>query len=162
MAVRFHRFPLLLTAAAAVGALAACAGPGAPVSRGAAASAPAPVASSAANTLVVPAGEGGGALSTQRTLTVPAGWTARVWARVPGARMEAWTPQGSLLVSVPGAGKVMELAPGPAGTRAPAHAAVRAAVAAGPGLRPPRRPVGAVRRGIGPGRPVPVAGGADR
>jgi glucose/arabinose dehydrogenase len=116
MADRFRRFPLLLTAAAAVAALAACGGPGAPVSRGAAASAPAPVASSAATTLVVPAGEGGGALSTPRTLTVPAGWTARVWARVPGARMEAWTPEGDLLVSDPGNGSVMRLRPGAAGT----------------------------------------------
>lgn len=66
--------------------------------------------------LVVPPGEGGGALSTARTLTVPAGWAARVWARVPGARMEAWTPEGNLLVSVPGSGKIMELRPDGAGT----------------------------------------------
>jgi len=59
----------------------------------------------------VPAGEGGGALSTPRQLTVPSGWTARVWARVPGARMEAWTPEGDLLVSVPDEGRVMELKP---------------------------------------------------
>jgi glucose/arabinose dehydrogenase len=55
-------------------------------------------------------------LSTTHTLTVPAGWTAEVWARVPGARMEAWTPEGDLLVSVPGAGKIMELRPDTAGT----------------------------------------------
>ncbi len=66
--------------------------------------------------LVVPAGEGGGALSTPRTLTVPAGWTARVWARVPGARMEAWTPEGDLLVSEPGHGTIAELRPDGAGT----------------------------------------------
>jgi hypothetical protein len=47
---------------------------------------------------------------------VPSGWTARVWARVPGARMEAWTPQGDLLVSVPGDGDIMELRPDAAGT----------------------------------------------
>jgi glucose/arabinose dehydrogenase len=66
--------------------------------------------------LVVPAAERGGALSTTHTLTVPSGWTARVWARVPGARMEAWTPEGDLLVSAPGNGKIMELRPGAAGT----------------------------------------------
>jgi glucose/arabinose dehydrogenase len=62
--------------------------------------------------LTVPAGEGGGRLSVPRTLDVPPGWTVSVWARVPGARMEAWTPEGDLLVSVPGAGTVMELRPG--------------------------------------------------
>jgi len=64
----------------------------------------------------VPAGEGGGALATPRTLTVPAGWTARVWARVPDARMEAWTPEGDLLVSTPNDGSVRELRPDAAGT----------------------------------------------
>jgi glucose/arabinose dehydrogenase len=66
--------------------------------------------------LVVPAGEGGGALSTTHVLTVPAGWTARVWARVPDARMEAWTPEGDLLVSDPDEGRIMELRPDAAGT----------------------------------------------
>ena len=61
--------------------------------------------------LTVPAGNGGGSLSIRRTLMVPAGWTAEVWARVPGARMEAWAPGGDLLVSVPGTGDVIELAP---------------------------------------------------
>jgi glucose/arabinose dehydrogenase len=62
--------------------------------------------------LRVPAGNGGGALSTARTLRVPKGWTAEVWARIPGARMEAWTPEGDLLVSVPTTGDVLELTPG--------------------------------------------------
>jgi glucose/arabinose dehydrogenase len=66
--------------------------------------------------LIVPASERGGALSATHTLTVPAGWTARVWARVPGARMEAWTPEGDLLVSAPGDGKIVELRPDAAGT----------------------------------------------
>ena len=47
---------------------------------------------------------------------MPAGWTARVWARVPGARMEAWTPEGDLLVSVPGSGQIEELQPDSRGT----------------------------------------------
>jgi hypothetical protein len=68
--------------------------------------------------LDVPAGEGGGALSATHTLTVPAGWTARVWARVPDARMEAWTPGGDLLVSDPGGGEIKQLRPTAAGTAA--------------------------------------------
>jgi glucose/arabinose dehydrogenase len=68
---------------------------------------------SARTGLVVPPGEGGGPFTTPRTLTVPRGWTARVWARVPGARMEAWTPEGNLLVSQPDQGRVVELTPGP-------------------------------------------------
>jgi glucose/arabinose dehydrogenase len=75
-----------------------------------------PAAGRSLVTLVVPPGEGGGALATRRRLQVPAGWTARVWARVPGARMEAWAPGGDLLVSQPGAGAVVELSPGPGGT----------------------------------------------
>lgn len=81
---------------------------------------PAPAASGASSpaarastrvALTVPAGNGGGSLSIRRTLMVPAGWTAEVWARVPNARMEAWTPGGDLLVSVPDTGDVIELAP---------------------------------------------------
>src|SRR3984957_11134214 len=68
--------------------------------------------------LVVPPGEAGGAFSVPRRLKVPAGWTARVWARIPRARMEAWTPEGDLLVSEPGSGRVVELTPRPGGTPA--------------------------------------------
>ena len=63
-------------------------------------------------TLVVPPGLGGGLFATQRKVFVPTGWTARVWARVPGARMEAWTPEGDLLVSEPAGGRIVELKPG--------------------------------------------------
>jgi glucose/arabinose dehydrogenase len=69
--------------------------------------------------LVVPAGEGGAPFTTPRTLRVPSGWTARVWARVPDARMEAWTPEGDLLVSQPDNGIVTELAPDGRGTAKP-------------------------------------------
>jgi len=62
-------------------------------------------------TLTVPAANGGGAFATPHVLTVPAGWTAEVWARVPKARIEAWTPEGDLLVSVPSSGAVDELVP---------------------------------------------------
>ncbi|HEY2520787.1 MAG TPA: hypothetical protein VGJ19_11785 [Streptosporangiaceae bacterium] len=71
-------------------------------------------------TLRVPAGLGGGAFSAIRTLSLPKGWTASVWARVPDARIEAWTPQGDLLVSQPDQGTVAELRPGRNGT-ATAH-----------------------------------------
>lgn len=47
---------------------------------------------------------------------MPSGWTARVWARVDDARMEAWTPEGDLLVSSTGDGSIMELRPDAAGT----------------------------------------------
>jgi glucose/arabinose dehydrogenase len=118
--VRRRHFPVALAAAvAASAAVAACSGsvrqgqgPAAP----AAASPVPPVASAVRVPLTVPAGEGGGALSTRRMLTVPAGWTARVWARVPDARMEAWTPEGDLLVSEPDNGKIVQLRPDGAGT----------------------------------------------
>lgn len=79
------------------------------------ASAPAPTTARVRVSLTVPSSEGG-ALSKPHTLTVPPGWTAKVWARVPGARMEAWTPQGDLLVSQPGSGSVTELRPDASGT----------------------------------------------
>jgi glucose/arabinose dehydrogenase len=47
-----------------------------------------------------------------RSLTIPSGWTAQVWARVPSARFALWTPQHDLLVSVPTTGRVVELIPG--------------------------------------------------
>ena len=138
-----RRVPLAVLAATAVAALAACSVP-ASQSPGPAAStagtaspaaspssstaAPSPVTPSIAaadkaasadstTTLVVPAGQGGRALSTPRQLTVPAGWTARVWARVDDARMEAWTPEGDLLVSSAGDGSIMELRPDRGGHR---------------------------------------------
>ena len=52
-----------------------------------------------------PGRTGAAPFSVPRTLTVPAGWTAEVWARVPDARMEAWSPEGDLLVSEPERGK---------------------------------------------------------
>jgi glucose/arabinose dehydrogenase len=113
MTVRFHRFPLALLAVAAIAAAPACAGSSGQGQGTATSSASAPpaAASSSATPLVVPAGEGGGALSAPHTLTMPAGWTARVWARVPDARMETWTPEGNLLVSEPSEGRIAELRP---------------------------------------------------
>ena len=48
---------------------------------------------------------------------VPAGWTLSVWARVPKARLAAWAPDGSLLVSVPSSGQVIRAEPSGAGPR---------------------------------------------
>jgi glucose/arabinose dehydrogenase len=92
---------------------AACGGSGGQAAPTPSASArpPASRASTTQTKLQVPAGLGGGALATTRTLTLPQGWTAAVWARVPDARIEAWTPQGNLLVSQPDEGTVAELSP---------------------------------------------------
>src|SRR5215813_10851353 len=52
-----------------------------------------------------------------RQALVPEGWTLSVWARVPKARLAAWAPDGSLLVSVPSSGQVVRLQPSGAGAR---------------------------------------------
>jgi glucose/arabinose dehydrogenase len=57
--------------------------------------------------------------SIRRSLSVPSGWTAELWARAPDARMEAWSPDGELLVSEPDEGQVVELVPGPSAQAAP-------------------------------------------
>jgi glucose/arabinose dehydrogenase len=63
-------------------------------------------------TLSVPSTLRGGELSSSHKLNVPKGWKASVWARPEGARMEAITPEGNLLVSEPGNDTVIELAGG--------------------------------------------------
>jgi glucose/arabinose dehydrogenase len=52
-----------------------------------------------------------------RQALVAAGWTLSVWARVPKARLAAWAPDGSLLVSIPSSGQVVRLVPSGAGSR---------------------------------------------
>jgi glucose/arabinose dehydrogenase len=59
--------------------------------------------------LAVPSSLRSGDLSAPHKLSVPKGWTASVWARPQGARMEAITPEGNLLVSEPGNNTVIEL-----------------------------------------------------
>ncbi len=44
-----------------------------------------------------------------KSLTVPAGFGIRVWAKLDGARFMASAPNGDLLVSLPGAGKIVLL-----------------------------------------------------
>ena len=48
-----------------------------------------------------------------RQALVPEGWTLSVWARIPKARLAAWTPDGALLVSVPASGQIVKLTPKP-------------------------------------------------
>jgi glucose/arabinose dehydrogenase len=59
--------------------------------------------------LRVPAANSG--FGQPRAVTVPRGWTAEVWALVPAARLEMWTPEGDLLVSSPANGYIRELTP---------------------------------------------------
>jgi glucose/arabinose dehydrogenase len=70
---------------------------------------PRPAAALETVTLTVPSAMRGGELSSPHQLSVPTGWTASVWARPEGVRMEAITPEGNLLVSRPSAGVVVEL-----------------------------------------------------
>src|ERR1700742_736479 len=111
--VRHPPWLTAVTLAALTGlAAAACDGSGGQASQpGAAPSAAVSSAATTQITLQVPSGLGGGAFSSSLTVTLPQGWTAAVWARVPDARMEAWTPQGDLLVSQPDYGTVVELRP---------------------------------------------------
>lgn len=72
----------------------------------------------AAGTLVstpvgVPAALAQAPLDQPRQALVPDGWTMSVWARVPKARLETWTPDGALLVSVPASGQIVKLTPKP-------------------------------------------------
>jgi glucose/arabinose dehydrogenase len=74
-----------------------------------------PLAANAAGvrvTVSVPAANRRGSFQHPQTMTLPRGWRAETWALVPGARLETWTPEGNLLVSVPTSGKVVELIPG--------------------------------------------------
>ncbi|SEH56636.1 Glucose/arabinose dehydrogenase, beta-propeller fold [Mycolicibacterium rutilum] len=47
-----------------------------------------------------------------RQALIPAGWSMSVFARIPRARLMAWAPDGSLLISQPSAGAVLRLQPG--------------------------------------------------
>ena len=59
-----------------------------------------------------PAGTAAAPFDQTRTLMAPPGWTISVWARLPGARLLAWAPDGRLLVSRPKFGDVVALVPG--------------------------------------------------
>jgi glucose/arabinose dehydrogenase len=64
------------------------------------------------------------AFGKPRAVNLPRGWTAEVWALVPGARLETWTPEGNLLVSSPANGVVRELIPSSARSNPPAQRVV--------------------------------------
>ena len=52
-----------------------------------------------------------------RQALVPEGWTLSVWARIPEARLAAWTPDNALLVSIPESGQIVKLTPTPGAAR---------------------------------------------
>jgi glucose/arabinose dehydrogenase len=62
--------------------------------------------------LRVPAANRTGTFASSHSLRVPRGWRVEVWALVPNARLEQWTPAGALLVSDPDDGRIIELTPG--------------------------------------------------
>jgi glucose/arabinose dehydrogenase len=106
---------LLAAALASVALVAAtaCSGPN-PVTS-AAAGGEAPAAAAPAGlvpaTLSVPQALAQDPLDTPRTVQIPAGWTMSVFARVPEARLAAWAPDRTLLVSVPEDGRIVRLVP---------------------------------------------------
>ena len=77
-------------------------------------SSPAPAAATPAVlvpvNLTVPKGMDTDPFTVPRQVLVPKGWTMSVFARVPAARLEAWAPDNTLLVSVPANGTVVRLA----------------------------------------------------
>jgi glucose/arabinose dehydrogenase len=64
------------------------------------------------STLVVPDGLAEAPFDDARQVLAPEGWSVSLWARVPAARLAAWTPDGTLLVSRPRSGDVLALTPG--------------------------------------------------
>src|SRR5579884_1681972 len=63
----------------------------------------------------VPASMRTGVFSTDRYLNVPPNFSIAVYARIPQARFMAVAPNGDLLVSVPGDGKVVLVHPNASG-----------------------------------------------
>ncbi|MEV0898900.1 gluconolaconase [Actinoplanes sp. NPDC049802] len=56
-------------------------------------------------------GTGAAPFDEKRRVQAPPGWTVSVWARIPSARLLAWTPDRRLLVSRPEFGDVIALGP---------------------------------------------------
>jgi glucose/arabinose dehydrogenase len=69
------------------------------------------VAALASTTVRPLAGTSSAPFDQTRRLQAPPGWKVTVWARVPSARLLAWTPDNRLLVSRPKSGDVVELIP---------------------------------------------------
>jgi glucose/arabinose dehydrogenase len=117
-------FPVIVLLALVTASLDAC-GSGSPASATASNALRATVALGSSATvggsfapvaLSVPSGNGAAPFNVAHTLTVPGGWSAEVWARVPAARFELWTPEHDLLVSAADTGEIVKLSP--AATRA--------------------------------------------
>ncbi len=110
------RIPLLVTTLLTAVVLVGCSGCApAPVTD--APSAAVPSADLMATPLQVPEALARTPFDHPRQALIPAGWSMSVWARVPGARLAAWAPDGTLVVSRPSAGEVLRLVPGPDGPR---------------------------------------------
>ncbi len=76
--------------------------------------APAPASGKLVSTPVgVAAGLAQTPFDQPRQALVPDGWAMSVWARIPSARLAAWTPDRALLVSLPGSGQITKLTPKP-------------------------------------------------
>jgi glucose/arabinose dehydrogenase len=82
---------------------------------GTASSGPAPSAAAPTGlvsmSLTVPTGMGAAPFDVDRQVLIPSGWKMSVFARVPSARLAAWAPDNTLLVSVPENGTVVRLVP---------------------------------------------------
>jgi glucose/arabinose dehydrogenase len=74
---------------------------------------PAPPAPGSGQLVSAPVDLAQAPLDQPRQALIPAGWTISVWARIPKARLEEWTPDGALLVSVPASGQIVKLTPKP-------------------------------------------------
>jgi glucose/arabinose dehydrogenase len=72
-------------------------------------------------TVHVPTANNSSPFNQPHSLRVPSGWSVEVWARVAGARFAVWTPQHTLLVSVPGSGDIVELTPGTKASAVPSE-----------------------------------------
>ena len=111
----FRRVLLLVAAVLLAGCSASGVGPGTGSPAAGAPTAAVP-AGLVRVTVAVPPGLDSGPFDTPRQALVPPGWSMSVFARVPEARLAAWAPDGSLLVSVPEEGTVVRLVPDGRGT----------------------------------------------
>jgi glucose/arabinose dehydrogenase len=74
-----------------------------------------PPGASVSTRVQVPASMRGAPFDVERSLNLPPNFGVSVYARIPGARFMAIAPNGDLLVSQPGAGKVLLVRPQSAG-----------------------------------------------
>ena len=145
---------LLAAVALPVSTTTATAGP----TRPAAPDAPAARVGLSTVTVAVPSAFDDAPFDRTRQVQVPAGWTVSVWARREAPRLMALAPDGRVLVSRPGNGKVTRLTPHGAGRRHVEDAAERAA----PAARARLRRFHALRRGEPPHQPLHVHEGQGR